>query len=94
MKVLMTQQEIATAIGCYQSHVHYMLNGDRSISIDNAMKFEQATGICREGWLFPERHWNPYMPFTKNSSRCGSCPNRITRIKKQHELCLDLFKKA
>ncbi|MFC1799258.1 hypothetical protein ACFLZL_05585, partial [Thermodesulfobacteriota bacterium] len=44
--------------------------------------------------LFPERHWNPYIPFTVNSSLCGSCPNRITRVKKQHEICLEFFKQA
>jgi hypothetical protein len=45
-----------------------------------AESLEGATGICREAWVWPERHWNPYMPFGE-SSLCLHCVNRIVRIR-------------
>ena len=79
-KVLMIQQEIADKVGHSQSHIHYILKGDRTPSVKVAVKLEEATGICREAWLWPERHLNPYMPFT-DATICMSCPHRITRMK-------------
>lgn len=90
----MSQYEIAKAAGITQTAVHYYINGDRLPSPKIAIRLENVTGICRESWMWPERHWNPYIPFTENSSLCGSCPNRIARIIRQNEICLDFFKKA
>ena len=89
----MTQNEIAEATGFAQSYIHYVLKCDRIPSIKNAIKLEEATGICREAWSYPERHWNPYIPFSK-SSVCGSCNNRVSRTRKANEICLEHFKKA
>jgi plasmid maintenance system antidote protein VapI len=92
-KVLMTQQEIADKIGHSQSHIHYILNGDRTPSVMMAVELEEATGICREAWLWPERHFNPYMPFT-DATICMSCPNRITRMKYITGKCVALVRDA
>jgi len=87
----MTQNEIANATGFAQSYIHYVLKGDRVPSVDNAIKLEKVTGICREGWVFPERHWNPYIPFSSYAN-CGNCKNKIHRTTKVVELMLDHFK--
>lgn len=89
----MSQYEIAKDTGISQTAVHYILNGDRSPSPKTAKNLERATGICREAWIWPERHWNPYIPFVKTSV-CGSCPNRIHRIEKINAMCIDDLKKA
>jgi helix-turn-helix protein len=81
MSYLMQQKEIAKAIGCSPSAIHYILNGDRTPSVKMAVQLEIVAGICREGWLFPERHWNPYIPF-KGLTGCLSCQNRGTKIHK------------
>ena len=85
LKCLMTQSEIAKASGRSQSSIHYILNGDRTPSIKMALSLESVTGICREAWLFPERHWNPYIPFDGNQT-CATCPNRPSRIMKSIEM--------
>jgi hypothetical protein len=84
---------MAAATGCSQSHVHYMLKGDRTVSVANAIKLEQVTGICREGWVFPERHWNPYIPFSSYAN-CGNCKNKIHRIRKTSQMMIEYFKNA
>ena len=84
LNFLMTQSEIAEAAGRSQSSIHYILNGDRMPSIETALNLEKATGICREAWLFPERHYNPYIPFDNNNF-CSTCPNRPIRIMKSIE---------
>lgn len=93
MKALMTQREMAEATGFTQSYIHYVLRSDRIPSVKNSIRFEQTTGICREAWLFPERHWNPYIPFS-NSLACGSCANRIHRAKMVTKLLLENFDKT
>ncbi|MGV7223840.1 MAG: helix-turn-helix domain-containing protein [Nitrospinales bacterium] len=93
LKCLMTQLEIAEASGLSQSSVHYILNGDRMPSIKTALKLERATGICREAWLFPERHYNPYIPF-KNVQSCATCHNRPNRILKSIEMAEAYFEQA
>ena len=92
-KILMTQQEIADAIGRSQSAIHYILNGDRMPSVDMAVRLEDATGICREAWVWPERHYNPYIPFQGLSS-CLTCSNRARRTRKLIDVCIDHFSKA
>ncbi len=77
---LQTQQKIANKIGASQSTVSYILRGDRTPSKDMAKSLEGATGICREAWVWPERHWNPYMPFNE-SNLCLHCANRVVRIR-------------
>ena len=93
LKILMTQQEIADATGYSQSAIHYIFNGDRIPSVNRALSLERATGICREAWLFPERHWNPYIPFEDIKS-CMTCPNRSNRIKKSIEMAEIHFEQA
>lgn len=93
LKILMTQQEIADSTGYSQSAIHYIFNGDRIPSINRALSLERATGICREAWLFPERHWNPYIPFEDIQS-CMTCPNRSNRIKKSIEMAEIHFEQA
>jgi len=93
VKFLMTQSEMAEAAGRSQSSIHYILNGDRMPSIETAINLERATGICREAWLFPERHWNPYIPF-KNIQSCATCSNRPNRILKSIEMAETHFEQA
>lgn len=93
VKILMTQQEIAETTGRTQPFIHYILKGDRSPSISFSIKLEKATGICREAWMFPERHWNPYIPF-RDIQSCMTCPNRPNRIKKSFEMAEIHFEQA
>jgi hypothetical protein len=59
--------------------VHYILKGDRTPSPEMSVAIEGATGVCREAWLWPERHWNPYIPVV-DTFHCPECPNRIRSI--------------
>jgi len=92
-KSLMTQFEIAQAANLSQPMIHYILNGDRMPSIETALKLERATGICREAWLFPERHYNPYIPF-ENVRNCATCHNRPNRVLKSIEMAEAHFEQA
>jgi plasmid maintenance system antidote protein VapI len=92
-KVLMTQREIADKVEHSQSHIHYILKGDRTPSLKMAEDLENATGICREAWIWPDRHFNPYMPFT-DATQCMSCRNRITRMRMVTEKCVELVRGA
>jgi hypothetical protein len=76
----LTQQEISDTTYFSQSYVHYILNCDRKPSVESAEKLEIATGVCREAWLFPERHHNPYIPFY-HGNNCLRCVNRKDRTK-------------
>ena len=93
LKILMTQQEIAEATGRAQSYIHYILNGDRTPSMQMAEDLEKATGVCREAWLWPDRHYNPYIEFT-DSKTCLGCPNRQGRLWKVGETALRYFREA
>ena len=57
-----------------------------------AEDLEKATGICREAWLYPHRHWNPYIPFNGLSS-CVNCLNKANRIGKGIEVATAHFRK-
>jgi hypothetical protein len=92
-KILMTQSDIAEAARRSQASIHYIFNGDRMPSIEMALDLESATGICREAWLFPERHWNPYIPFG-DIQNCATCPNRFNRIMKSIEMAEIHFEQA
>ena len=76
----LTQQEIADITDFSQSYVHYILKCDRKPSVESAEKLEIATGVCREAWLCPERHYNPYIPFY-HGNNCLGCENRKDRTK-------------
>jgi DNA-binding XRE family transcriptional regulator len=89
----MTQFEIAETADLSQPMIHYILKGDRMPSIETALKLERATGICREAWLFPERHYNPYIPF-ENVQSCATCHNRPNRILKSIEMAEAHFERA
>ena len=88
---LLTQKQIAELSGCTQSHISKIINGDRTPTIRMALDLESATGICREAWLFPERHWNPYIPFN-GLTVCLSCQNRSLRSQRAMEMCIADFK--
>ena len=88
---LLTQKQIAELSGCTQSYISKIINGDRVPTIKMALDLESATGICREAWLYPERHWNPYIPFNGLTS-CLSCQNRSLRSQKAMEMCIADFK--
>jgi transcriptional regulator with XRE-family HTH domain len=92
-RILMTQEEIAERVGCSQAAISHYLNGDRVPSVKMARPLEQATGICREAWIWPERHWNPYQPFA-SAGQCFGCPFRGRRDQRIMELALDHFRQA
>jgi len=78
--ILLNQSELAGFTGLTQPAIHYILNGDRSPTTETAETLEAATGICREAWVFPERHYNPYIPMIDPlECRCFICPNREWR---------------
>ena len=91
--LLLTQDEIATRTGISQSTVSYVLRGDRTPSKAVAEGLEETTGICREGWIWPERHYNPYMPLSDPSS-CFRCERRVTRIRKTTDWCIAYVEQA
>jgi hypothetical protein len=93
LKVLFTQAEIAQCSGISQSMISYIFNGDRTPSVDVAERLEKCTGICREAWLFPERHFNPYDPIA-GVRQCGVCSNRLTRMPQLADRILAYFKQA
>ena len=74
--LILTQQQLAKNSGLTQSMIHYVLNGDRRPSVETALKLEKGAGLCREKWLFPERHYNPYMPFIE-SEPCLVSPYQV-----------------
>jgi len=88
---LMTQSNIAELSGCTQPAISKIINGDRVPSLQMANDLEKATGICREAWLYPERHWNPYIPF-KGQTACLSCQHRGIRSLKTMEISEADFK--
>lgn len=92
-RILMTQKEMAKAAGCTQAAISQYLKGDRVPSVKRAEHLEKATGICREAWLWPDRHWNPYQPFA-SAQLCFGCPFRAVRIKRVMDLGLEHFRKA
>lgn len=47
--------------------------------MDLAVNLEKGTGVCRESWIWPERHWNPYIPLGKATS-CLTCLNIASRM--------------
>lgn len=77
----LTQQQIAAGTGLSQPYVHLILKGDRMPTETVADKLEGATGVCREAWIWPDRHWNPYIPVTAIAGNCLSCHNRMFRTK-------------
>lgn len=91
--LLLTQDEIARRTGISQSTVSYVLRGDRTPSRTMAEGLEETTGICREGWMWPERHFNPYMPFADPTS-CFRCERRVTRIRKTTDWCIAYMEEA
>lgn len=79
-KLLYTQQEIAKRAGLSQQYISRIINGDRQPTVETAYKLQRATSFCRESWLFPERHWNPYIPFNRKP-QCMRCLNRVERVR-------------
>jgi len=92
-KLLLTQQQIAKRSGCSQAMVHYTINGDRVPSTETAIKLEKATGVCREAWVFPDRHWNPYIPFGTGQN-CFKCPNYNERYALRNKMLANFLDRA
>ena len=91
-RFLMTQQEIAEKAGISQQMVSYIINGDRIPSIEVAVKLEKATGFPRESWLFPERHYNVYIPLLDGQDPGWEvCKYRIAMVNHVTDLMLEDF---
>lgn len=52
----LTQKGMADLLGCSQTLISLIENGDRSVSKDNAEKWEGATGIPRLTLMFPDEY--------------------------------------
>lgn len=76
---MLTPAEIAVAADITPVMVYYILNGDRTPSEKLATKLESLTGVCREAWMWPTRHFNPYVQLC-NKPSCSTCANRSGRI--------------
>jgi len=92
-KVLYSARRIAEMAGISQQMVSYVIKGDRQPSIEMSMKLEKATGVCREAWLWPERHFNPYIPFT-NVMVCTTCKNRHSRIVAANKIIRRIYRET
>ena len=90
-RILKTQAEIADLAGITQAAVSKYINGESVPMPDTAVKLEKATGCCRESWIWPERHWNPYIPFYNEAMTCHKCPFRGTRVKFIMQTALQRF---
>jgi transcriptional regulator with XRE-family HTH domain len=92
LRLLMSQKEIAEKAGISQQMVSYIINGDRIPSIEVAVKLEKATGFPRESWLFPERHYNPYIPLLDGEDPGWEvCKYRIDLVNHVTDLMLEDF---
>jgi transcriptional regulator with XRE-family HTH domain len=84
---LFKQYELADVVGTTPSMISYILRHERSPSVPMAEALEEATGVCREAWLFPERHFNPYFKDTGgNPLDCMRCRNRESMSHKRVDL--------
>jgi transcriptional regulator with XRE-family HTH domain len=61
MKELLTTKTISEKTGFSRQHIDFILNRARAPSLAAAVKLEDATGVNRLAWLFPDEHENPYM---------------------------------
>lgn len=91
---ILTQAQTADRSGLAQSHISMILRGDRQPTIESSEKLEAATGVCREAWLWPDRHWNPYVPFMSKPNTCLGCANRKGRVKWLVDRCMALVDNA
>jgi plasmid maintenance system antidote protein VapI len=66
-------RQIAERIGASRPFISRILNGTRSPSADMAVKLEEATGIDRRAWMWPEDYQNPLIKTTKSSEQ----PNQV-----------------
>lgn len=84
--LMLTQSEIARLTGTTQSHISEIINGWRDgkpapnrkkPSPEMCEALEEATSVCRESWIWPDRHWNPYIPLDHNGpTMCTGCQHR------------------
>lgn len=91
LRGLMELHEIAAkAEGVSFDYLHRLTRGDRTnISRPAAEELEKATkghhahpdGICREAWVWPERHYNPYMwkRAVVSPGYCACCASNAER---------------
>jgi hypothetical protein len=59
-----------------ETTVSAIIRGVRKVSMPMAETLEEATGIQREAWSWPQRHYNPYIPLRKRGACHCACENR------------------
>jgi len=55
------QTELAKMVGVSPTFIGYVLAGKCRPGLSVAKKLEEATGINRLAWLYPDEHKNPMM---------------------------------
>lgn len=88
-----TQTEISRLVGVTQSMISQILSEHRTPSAFTAEALEEATGICREAWIWPERHFNPYFKKKYKAQRCCFCDNFPKVLLNRTKLFLRFMKK-
>lgn len=61
------QADLARKMGMSRQAISIYLSGNRIPGPQMAKKLEQATGISRLAWMYPEEHDNPMLRAEKNS---------------------------
>lgn len=64
----MTQAQIAEKLGVKRSYLNDIIRGRRSCSKRMAVLLEEATGIDRVAWLYPDQHSNPMIEKSRASN--------------------------
>lgn len=60
-KVYTSQSDIARRMGMTRQAVNAYLTGKRRPGPGMAKKLEEATGIERAAWMYPDEHHNPML---------------------------------
>jgi transcriptional regulator with XRE-family HTH domain len=60
MKTKISFKEIAEKMGKSLPTIYRWKNGTCKMSIEDADKLEQITGVKAVAWMFPNRYKNPY----------------------------------
>lgn len=68
-----SQSDIARRMGMTRQAVNAYLTGKRRAGPRMAKKLEEATGIARNAWLYPDEHHNPLLA-GENGNGTGSDP--------------------
>jgi transcriptional regulator with XRE-family HTH domain len=65
------QTEIAKKANCTGAAICDILKGRRKPSARLAKRLEEATGVPRHAWLWPDEYKNPYLTDQKNKKSKG-----------------------